>query len=386
MMSALTFVFAGLVFYVYVGYPALVTLLGSLVRFRTKARPDFIPHLSLVIAAYNEEDCIGKKLDNSLVLTYPKEKLQIIVVADGSEDRTAEIVCGYADRGVRLLHDPNRMGKSAALNRAVSECVGDVVVFSDANAMYDKGAVLALARHFADPTVGCVSGSKTVTKGGVGQAESVYWRYESHIRKMETACGSTVGVVGEINAVRRSLFAPIASGVINDDAFLALHFLAAGRRVIYEPSAVSVEAPSASAADESLRRRRIIAGRYQLLFSRQTWKGLRGFPLFALISHKFFRLLLPFFMLLAFVFNLLALLLDGLQTPLLALSLAQLLSYGAAISGLSPQAKAIRPRMVMVCSYILRSNIDALQGLAHYLAGQATPLWPKASRLGPAGP
>ncbi|GAB4159794.1 MAG: glycosyltransferase family 2 protein [Candidatus Promineifilaceae bacterium] len=373
--------------YHYAGYPALLWLLARL-RPRPTRQGTALPAISLIIAAYNEADVIAAKAENSLALDYPPDRLEIIFVTDGSDDGTADVAATYAAQGVRLLHQSQRQGKSAAINRAAAQANGDILVFSDANAFYLPDALRLLVRHFADPQVGGVSGQKTIRRShdrrqpasGVSDSSSLYWRYESAIKRWESAIGSTVGVVGEMMAVRRALFQPIPVDVINDDAYLAVRLCRAGARVVYEPAAVCWETAAESNEQEQIRRRRITAGRFQLLFRPRLWPWRSPWMVFALFSHKFLRLLLPFFLLGALVSSALAVW-RGQGGGLLQLALAGQLAVGAlAAWGAWQERTGRRGRMPALAYFLLSSNWTTLQGLVRYLRGQQTVLWQKAQR------
>jgi len=381
LLDILTWAAVAVLAHVYVGYPALVAALARLRR-RPAARGAGTPFVSLVIAAYQEESVIRDKIENSLQLDYPRQRLEILVVTDGSTDATPRLVAEYADRGVVLLHEPERRGKSAALDRAVERARGEVLLFSDANALYRPDAVRKLVRNFADPAVGGVSGRKTVvgSGGGVAASEGAYWRYESAIKRHESAIGSTLAVVGEMLALRRRLFEPIPAHIINDDAYLALRLLRAGHRVLYEPEAMSWEAGAVSVHEEAVRRRRIAAGRYQVLFSpRSLWPWRHPWALFQLVSHKLLRLLLPFFMLAALAGSA-ALVALGPRPASTGLLVGQLAFYALAAAGWLAERAGWRAGPPALAYYVVRSNLAALQALAGYLGGTQTVLWTRARR------
>ncbi len=375
----------GLMVYHYLGYPALLALLARLLPRPVRQRP-VTPKVSLIIAAYNEEKVIKEKIANSLALDYPD--LEIIVVSDGSSDATAGIVRGYAAAGVVGLHRPQRRGKSAAVNRGAERATGDILVFSDANAFYFPDVIRKLIRNFADPDVGCVSGSKTVRppadsqrpESTVGRSEGIYWRYESFIKKKETMVASVTGVVGEMLALRQELFRPIPDKIINDDAFLCWHILRRGFRVVYEPEARCWETASSSGREDMVRRQRITAGRYQLLFRVGWWPWNNPGALFLLISHKFLRLLLPFLMIIALAANLLLLSFPAMPAMLLFLLAGQLAFYGLALLGLLLDRRGIRWRLPGLAYYILIGNLASLAGLFLFLSGRQSVLWQKAGR------
>jgi len=382
LFTILTWVFIFLVFYTYLGYPLLLVILSRLFKNPVKLG-DELPSVSLIVAAYNEETVIKQKIENSFELDYPPEKLQIMIVSDGSSDQTPDIAKQYDSKGVLALFEPERRGKSAALNRGVEQATGDILVFSDANAFYYPDAIKKLVRNFNDPRVGCVSGRKTVrsSTSSIAESEGLYWKYESYLKKAESHLHSTTGVVGEMNAIRRQQFQPIPANMINDDAFLAFQVLRQGLRVIYEPEAVSWETSAQSTRDEVIRRQRINAGRYQLFLSpRNIWPWNNLFVLFMMFSHKFARLLLPFFMIGALVFNLLAVLL-GSQSILLQLALlAQVVIYLLAFLNLFLEQVGIKVKLIALIGFIVSSNLASLNGLIRYLNGKQTVLWEKGQR------
>jgi poly-beta-1,6-N-acetyl-D-glucosamine synthase len=368
--------------YVYVGYPLLLIIVSVIYK-RPINRAQITPSVSLIIAAYNEEDVIEQKIINSLELDYPDDRLQIMVVADGSTDGTARRAESMGHDNVLILHEPERRGKSAALNRGVAQAAGEILVFSDANAFYYPDAIKNLVRNFNDPEVGCVSGKKTVQKSAstVAGSEGAYWKYESFIKKRESLLHSTAGVVGEMNAIRKTLFQPIPQDIINDDAYLALTVMKKGHRVIYEPEAISWESSAASTQDEVIRRRRINAGRYQLLFKAGElfpWKY--PLPLFMLISHKVLRLVLPFAMFGAFILNAALLLFPDVPPVMVALFMLQAGAYLLALVGKLTEDRALNLKLPRIAYYVVSSNLASLQGFWRFVKGQQTVLWEKAQR------
>ncbi len=249
----------GLLAYIYVGYPAVVLLLAS-THGKKLNRAPYAPRLSLIIPAYNETTCIRDTIKNKLELDYPKEKLEIIVVSDGSTDRTDEIVREFESDGVRLVRQDPRRGKTAALNLAVEKAQGEILVFSDANSLYDADALRHLASAFADPDVGYVTGRMMYAhpKDGASVSEgcSMYMRYETLVRLAETRVGSVVGVNGGIDAVRRELYRPMRVDQ-QSDFVLPMMVVERGFRVVFEPRAVLRETPLVTAKDEYRMRVRV---------------------------------------------------------------------------------------------------------------------------------
>jgi poly-beta-1,6-N-acetyl-D-glucosamine synthase len=377
----LTWLLLGLTFYVYVGYPVIIGVWARLFGRKT-AMADITPKVSLIIAAYNEETVIGEKIENSLRLDYPPDKLEIMVVADGSNDSTAAIAQRYADKGVVVLASPERKGKSAALNRGVKQATGEILIFSDANAYYYEDAIQKLVRNFNDATVGGVSGKKTVraVEGSATETEGLYWKYESFIKKSESNSGSTAGVVGEMNAIRKTLYEDIPENIINDDFYLALLAMGKGYRVLYEPEAVSWELPSLSVQDDVVRRRRMTAGRYQQMFMFDLWLKTGFANIFRLVSHKFFRLLLPFFMLGALIFNILVVLFPPRPLLLIITLVLQFIAYDMALLGYILEQRGRKNKLLAAAYYVVSSNIASVHGLMRYLRQEQSVLWEKARR------
>jgi hypothetical protein len=254
----------GAIVYVIVGYPIAAAAL-SILRPRPVARGDGTPTVSVIIACHNEVDVIGSKLANLCAIDYPSDLLEIVVVDDGSTDGTAE-VAGPLLRGARLHRLPIRGGKAAAVNAGAAVTRGDIIVLSDATALLDSSALRELVRGFTDDEVGVISGRMTHHTTGIGRAIDLYWRYEDMLRSWETASGSTVGVNGNLFAVRRCDFEPLPAETVNDELTIALRVGAAGKRVIFEPRARVVDLPSQSMREEQGRRARMTAGRIQSVF------------------------------------------------------------------------------------------------------------------------
>lgn len=380
-----------IIIYVYAGYPLLVTVLARLRPAQPK-KSGHTPSVTLLIAAYNEESVIAGKLENSLALDYPHEHLQILVAADGSDDQTAEIVRSFADRGIELSYDPARRGKLAAINRAMQQVRNEIVVFSDANNIYEAQTLSILVQPFADPTVGATTGSKNIVKAGsqLAQADGLYWRYESFIKEQETRLGCCVGVAGEIFAVRQALYTRPPDKIINDDFFIALNIIKQGFRIAYVPEARSSEAASLSEDDELVRRTRIVAGRYQAMsYSLSHLPFHQPLVVWQILSHKFLRPLIPFAMIGALVANLAALVFSSSQTPgWLFLSppigailfVLQLSFYLLAWFGMKIKPGGLIGKIIYLPTFLVNSNYAALLGLIRYMSGKQTVLWKKVSR------
>ena len=381
-----------LLFYTYAGYPLALAVLGRLF-YRQVMVASITPDVALVVAAYNEEAVIAEKIKNCLNLNYPSEHLQIIVAADGSNDRTAEIVRSFSSQGVKLSYSPERLGKMAAVNRALLTVDQEIVIFSDANNMYKENTLRDLVKPFADVQVGGVTGSKQIYKKGddLGKSDGLYWRYESFIKKQESRLGSCVGAVGEIFAIRRNLFIPPDEKIINDDFWIAMQIVRQGYRVIYVPEARSFEHASSSERDEIIRRTRIVAGRYQAIVSSFSFlPQFRPLYIWQMISHKYLRPLVPLLMIIALLTNLIALATSpGLSaSSLLNLTgiygwifiIIQFLFYFTAWLGSWLKKRGISIKFFYLPTFLFNSNWAALLGFIRFVTGKQTVVWQRVPR------
>jgi cellulose synthase/poly-beta-1,6-N-acetylglucosamine synthase-like glycosyltransferase len=283
-----------------VGYPVFLAVCWPLTR-RTRLIDENERHVSLVIAAFNEETVIARKLENALALDYPQSRLEIIVASDGSTDRTDEIARSFANRGV-VLHRFPRTGKTGVQNEVTKLAKGEILVFSDANAFYQPDAVRKLVRNFADPQVACVCGQLIYTVDGeaAGSCERSYWSYEKFMKRRESALSSVIGANGSIYAVRRADYVEIDRDMISD--FVEpLALVMRGKRVLYEPEAISMEAASTSFGVEFRRKVRILTRSISgLIYMRALLNPLRyGTFSFQLVMHKLLRFLTPVFLITA---------------------------------------------------------------------------------------
>lgn len=294
---------AGTALYTYIGYPLLLAAVSTLFRRPVKKAP-FEPTVSVLVAAYNEQDVIESKILNALDLDYPEDKLEIIVASDGSTDATNKIVEALADgRRVRLLAYPRNRGKVAALNDSVTELRGSIIVFSDASSMLDRMAIRNLVENFADSRVGAASGVYRVRKkegSDLGGQEDIYWKYETFLKVRESRIGSVLGAHGSLYAVRKELYPFPEPGTINDDYVIPVRVLQRGYRIAYETTAIACEEAKEMAGFS--RRVRVMAGNFkQLRELRPLFRPPRPFPLLVFFSHKVGRLIVPAAMVCALV-------------------------------------------------------------------------------------
>ncbi len=363
--------------YTWLGYPLLLTGLARLVRPRPAAPPGAPALLSLVIAACDEVEFVARKRANTRALDYPPELLQVLWVVDG-DDGTASRLADFPE--VELLAQPGRSGKAAALNRGVAAARGAIVVFSDANAMLCPGALRALARAFDDPAVGCAAGEKRVARGpgAAAASESLYWRYESALKRAEDRLGSVVGAAGELFAVRRELYRPLPEDTVADDFAISLGIALAGYRLAYVPEAWAEEGGSATLRDELTRRMRVAAGHVQAVPRMPGLFDVFRRPLLCwqYVSHKFLRgLVAPLASFLLLPLNA-ALLAHG---PLYIWLLgAQLGLWGAGLLGLGAGR---RYRILAAPATLLLLNFAALLGTLRYLVAGQPVRWRRARRI-----
>jgi cellulose synthase/poly-beta-1,6-N-acetylglucosamine synthase-like glycosyltransferase len=374
-----------LVLYHYLFYPALVIAWARLrpapAHRRYAPGEKAWPSVTMVIAAYNEERVIAGKLANTLEIDYPGE-FEVIVVSDGSNDRTPEIVAGFADRGVVSMHESARRGKTPALNRGVAAARGEILVFSDANNDFNRDAIKALVQHLADDSIGGVCGVKQIKEARDRESstgDGLYWRYESAIKLAEGRIGSITNADGEIFAMRKSLWRPIPEQIINDDAQITFDIIEQGKRILYEPGARSAEYASIHIRDDFYVKVRMVAGGFQTIAQqwRKLFPPLSGFA-FAFVSHKVLRYLVPLFLLVIF-FGSLVLALGGERFFALLLVL-QGAFYGVAWLGWQRIAAGPLPTAVYVPFYFSAMNLAALFGFWRFVTGKQGTAWRKAQR------
>lgn len=364
-------------------YPLLVIFLSRNIKTKKYVVSEEgmqFPKVSFIIAAYNEESVIQKKLENTLALDYPDDNLEIIVVSDGSNDQTPNIVDSFKDRGVVSLHDPVRAGKTSALNRAVSHASGDVLVFSDANNDFSRNAVTDLVKHFNDKNIGAVTGAKHIYENNSREAaagDGLYWRYESIIKKAESSIGSITAADGEIVAVRSDLYEPINPRLINDDAAITFNIIKSGHRIIYEPEAKSFEQASENLFDDINVKIRMTAGGFQtLLHEKKYLFPPRNWFAFSFLSHKMLRWLTPQMMLLTLLSSV-YLSNHNMFTVFLG---AQLVFYSVSLYGWMTRKSHELKTWVYVPMYFTVMNIALFIGFIKFISGDYAVNWKKAKR------
>lgn len=362
--------------FAYLGYPLLAFVLSRVIPWPTH-KADITPSVSLIIAAYNEEKDIAAKIENSLALDYPKDKLEIIVASDCSTDGTDRIVRHYARKGVILHRQAERFGKTMAQHKAVMASSGDILVFSDATTMYQPDVIRKIVRNFADPTVGCVAGQLVyvdqASTTSVGAGCRSYWNYEKFIKQSENLLGSLIGVSGCLYAVRRTAQARLAKDMI-DDFVIATEIHLQGLRSVYEPEAVAVEETNNRSRDEFRMRVRIIEQTINALNRYQEVLNPFKHGMFALqmICHKVLRYTVPVWLALALTSSLM--LAGDFGFFKLALGLQAAL-YTGALGGYLAERMNLRLGPLALPFYFVLVNAALLVAYLKFLKGQNHVVW-----------
>lgn len=381
MASFIFWLSAAFIVYTYALYPLLAHA-----RARRRPRPvarceDYQPSISVILAAYNEAERLPARIENLLAQEYPAARVEVIVASDGSTDGTNELLWRLAEGLPRLrpvVLEVNQ-GKAAAVNAAVAAASGELLVFADARQHFAPDALARLAENFADPQVGSVSGELVLAAEGGGVAEQVglYWRYEKWIRKSEALAGSMLGATGAIYAIRRALWRPLPTGTILDDMLTPMRIVLGGWRAVFDERALAFDRAVARAGHEFRRKARTLAGNFQAFAFEPGMLSPRRNPQawLQLWSHKVFRLLVPYALIL--------LLLASLAAPGWFYRLAaagQLAFYGAALAGWLAERRGhpLRLRLVSLAYTFVTLNLAAMAGLRLWLAGHDTRrIWTK---------
>lgn len=356
----------GAIAYVYFGYPLLLAIMARRTAHQSIQSTPSHPRVSMIIPAYNEEAVIEQKIQNTLALRYPRDRLEIIVASDGSDDRTDEIIRQYTNQGVRFHRMPGRQGKLPAIASAAAEADGDIFVFSDANAMYEPDALTRLVEPFQDERVGCVCGRLLyVNRRGtsISDGETLYWNYENRLKHLESRFNSLIGANGSIYAIRRAAYVPLDPD-LSDDYGLPLAAYAKGYRIVYQPSAVSREEAPVSIRSEFKKKCRFVS--HQLTTLARLWPMLQPFHdpkfCFQVVSHKLLRTIVPLLLILLFLSNAL------LDAPLAQVLLwGQIGFYGLAVCGLLLYRRGVNLKVFAIPLYFCTVNAAAAVGIVQFL-------------------
>ena len=362
-------------FYTYVGYPLLVYLFGRL-RPKFVKRSDFEPQVTILITAYNEEKAIREKLENTLLIDYPPEKLEILVASDGSTDKTDEIVKEFSGRGVKLFRQEGRKGKTYTQNKAVEQASGEIILFSDATTAYVPNVLSEMLPNFADDSVGCVAGKLVYvddSASSVGKGAQSYWNYETFLKKAESRACSLIGASGCLYAVRKSAYQPMYAEACSDFLICTVVYRQ-GLRSIYEPNAVCSEATNQKTDKEMRMRVRVIAQTYTDLWrNREMLNPLRsGFYAVQLFSHKVMRYSVPVFLILIFLSTLALTFRSGFYE---AIFLLQIAFYLTALVGWILEKSKIKIGVFAIPLYFVLTNLASAVAFYKFLHGEKYERW-----------
>lgn len=365
----------GMLAYVYVGYP-LVVYLVSLLNPRRVDRSDIEPNVTVLITAFNEETAIRAKIENTLCLEYPADKLEILVASDGSTDATDDIVREFEPRGVRLFRQEGRVGKTETQNNAVARANGEIVLFSDATTEYEPDVLRKLLPAFADESVGCVAGRLIYVdkaSSNVGKGALSYWNYETFIKSAESKACSLIGASGCLYAVRKAAYQPMYAEACSDFLVCTMLFRQ-GLRSVFEPSAVCFEDTNHRPSDEMRMRVRVISQTYTDL-----WRNIdmmnplqSGFFAVELISHKVLRYAVPVLLFALLISNIL---LAGQSIVFSIILAAQVFFYVLALTGWVLERIGVRLKFLVIPLYFVLANLASVVAFFRFVRGERVSTW-----------
>ena len=381
-----------LVFYTYLGYGMLLWVLVKLKRIvmgkpKKRALPtddDELPDVTFLVCAYNEQDVVDMKMKDIYQLDYPKNKLHIAWVTDGSSDNTNSYLKTYPD--VDIIFTPERKGKTAALNHGLSLVKSDITVMTDANTMVNPGAIKEIVRLMQDPKVACVAGEKRVMARHKGQAaaegEGLYWRYESALKRMDSELYSAMGAAGELNAIRTALYEPMPENALLDDFVMSMRMVDKGYKIAYSSNAYASEYGSANLQEESKRKRRIAAGGLQSCWWLRKMMNPFRKPIvaFQFISHRVLRWSITPFALMALIPLNVALVIMKAGNVYTVIWLLQIIFYATALCGYIQEKRGNRSKLLYIPYYFLFMNMNVFAGIPYLRSHSKGGIWEKAKR------
>lgn len=377
-----------LVFYTYLGYGIVLIILVKIKElFVEKLKDDgkvFEPRVTMFVAAFNEKDFIEEKIQNMLELDYPKDKIQLLFVTDGSNDGTPEMLKKYPE--VSLMHKNERAGKIGAINRGMSCVKNPIVIYSDANAMLNSRAVREIVKHYKDPQVGCVSGEKRIYKkdkdGASGSGEGIYWKYESLLKRFDFRLHSAVGAAGELFSVRTELHQHVEKDTLLDDFIISLRIAQKGYKIAYAPNAYASEYASVSIKEEMKRKIRISAGGIQSIIRLASLFNFfkYGILTFQYISHRVLRWTVTPLALLALLPINYLLIQETNSVIYEVLFYGQILFYSFALLGWYLESKQIKVKILFIPFYFFFMNMCVFLGFFRFIKGSQSVLWERAKR------
>ena len=380
-----------LIVYTYVGYGLLLYVAVCIKRL-LKGRPvqpelpedSLLPEVTFMVCAFNEQDVVAEKMQNISELDYPKEKLQVMWVTDGSTDDTNKLLAQYDD--VKIVFSPERKGKTAALNHGISEVKSEITVMTDANTMVNREAIREIVRCMQDPKVGCVAGEKRVMARKEGEiaaeGEGLYWKYESALKCLDSELYSAMGAAGELNAIRTQLYEPMPETALLDDYVMSMKMVDKGYKIAYTSKAYAMEYGSANLEEESKRKRRIAAGGLQSSWwLRSMMNPLRNpCVAFQLVSHRVLRwTITPIALMLVIPVNVALVMMKAGTIYNIAWGL-QIAFYLMALGGYLMDLKDRKNKLLYVAYYFLFMNLNVFRGMKYLYTHQGGGTWEKAKR------
>ncbi len=394
LLVSLFVVLSLLILYTYIGYGIVVWLLVKLRgKRRAVAALTDLPHVTMIVPAYNERDYLPEKLKNCLAQDYPADRLHLLFVIEGSTDASAEFLAQQKLPNLRILSGTERLGKIAAMNRAMKQVETPITIFTDANTQLNREAVSRLVSRFTEG-VGAVTGEKRIkvenAESAAGSGEGLYWRYESFLKKLDAELHTIVGAAGELFAIRTDLYEPVEADTLLDDFIISLRIAGRGHRVEYAPDAYALERPSHSVGEEQKRKVRIAAGGFQAMkrlayllnISRYGWLS------FQYVSHRVLRwAVTPFCLPLLLVLNVLILLVLPVSVnhptaPFFwwTILAGQSIFYATAYLGYILENRQTRWKLTFVPFYFVFMNWCVLLGFARFNRGNLSGVWEKSKR------
>ena len=391
MAAALTILFwvlIGLAVYAYAVYPLLIAAIARLKHNQPQPPlPETMPHVTLFVTAFNEEQFVDEKIANSHALDYPADRLHLVWVTDGSDDNTNQLLAKYPD--AKVFFEPERRGKVHAMKRGLQLIDTDIVIFTDANTMLSAESVKEMVRLFENPLIGCVAGEKRISsdsrQNAASSGEGAYWRYESWIKRNDATAGSAIGAAGELFAMRRSLYQPISDNTLLDDFEISLRIALTGYKIGYSPRACAIERPSANIGEEMKRKVRIAAGSFQTMLRLGGLFNFFSHPMltFQYVSHKVLRwVMVPLAMVLIIPLNIYFCVINNfsisnIYTWTLA---AQILFYVATFVGFALQNKKLNASWIYIPYYFFLANKAMWLGFWRFCRNKQSVNWERAKR------
>jgi len=380
-----------LVFYTYLFYPIILIFLSGfhqivkdtsfvLSKSERRTKTAELPEVTVIIAAYNEEQCIEARINNLLSLDYPKDKLRFIIGSDGSKDNTNSILEQFDEQNLDIFCFDENRGKINVLNELMTKVNSSICVFSDANTMFEKNALVHLVSHFESQDIGAVCGELHLIDPFSGDnKDNVYWKYEQALKFHESRLNALLGANGAIYAIRTDTYIPLPSDTIIDDFCIVMNIAQKGHTVIYAPEAKAIEEIAPDLAEESSRRVRIGAGNYQAMM-RLGWllNPMKGYRFFSYVSHKILRWFVPHLMVIVLILNVILAINDDFYRYVLFL---QFIFYSAAIYGMKMKSgSGLIFKSFQLLAFFVSMNFSLLRGFIKFLNKNLSATWESTSR------